>query len=170
MKVCKSTGYPVVPSQSWEHSYYCPALDEDLYDFEVIDAPVTLDYEGFKGRKIDPSKPVMVYKNLHNGKLSIRQGKHVVAHVDSILLTDVSFVVREAGRQRVISEGRKNVHAFVKGKVVATNTGDHDTTDRRVSYNPYKHGYFYEVDTQDEATLTSNETLLCNAEHGLFII
>lgn len=144
MKTCKRTDHPVVPEPP--------------------------QYKGFRGRSIDQSEPVMVYKNLHNGKLSIRQGKYVVAHVDNVLLTDVSFVVREAGRQRVIAEGRKNVHAFVKGMVVATNTGDHDTTDRKVSYNPYKHGYFYEVGTQDEATLTSIDTLLCDAEHGLFII
>lgn len=41
-----------------------------------------------------------------------------VAHADSLLMRDVDFAVQKAGRQRVIDEGRKNVHAFVRGTLV----------------------------------------------------
>lgn len=32
------------------------------------------------------------------------------------MLSDVKFVVRESGRQRVLREKRKNVHTFVEGE------------------------------------------------------
>lgn len=66
-------------------------------------------------------KHVEVYRNLHNGKLSVRdrKTKRVIAHVDYITLAGVGFRVSQAGRERVLRERRKNVHAFVSGKVVS---------------------------------------------------
>lgn len=77
----------------------------------------------YKNRTIDPDRPVRVYRNLHSrlgdGRhWSIRQGQHVVAHADSLHLVDVRFVVSEKGRQRVLSERRKNVHAFAEGRFI----------------------------------------------------
>lgn len=66
---------------------------------------------------------VEVYYNLHKKCLSVRSritgptyGK-VIAHLDRILLTDATFHVSEPGRQRVIREQRKNVHAVIRGEV-----------------------------------------------------
>jgi hypothetical protein len=88
-----------------------------------------------------------VYYNLHKHCLSV-QGKvngtwKVIAHVDEISLSDVKFKVSEAGRQRVIREKRKNVHAIVEGFL------NEKTLDcsHVVSYNPYKAGHFYERTT-----------------------
>lgn len=67
------------------------------------------------------TKPIDVYYNLHKKKLSLRsrsKNRRVIAHRDSILMTDCSFVVSEAGRQRVLRERRKNVHAVVRGEWV----------------------------------------------------
>ena len=66
---------------------------------------------------------VEIYRNLHNGKLSVRDRKtrHVIAHVDSITLAGVQMIVSQAGRERVLREKRKNVHAFLTGKVIAFN-------------------------------------------------
>ena len=66
-------------------------------------------------------KHVEVYRNLHNGKMSVRDCKtrRVIAHVDTITLAGVGFHVSRAGRERVLREGKKNVHAFVSGKVVS---------------------------------------------------
>jgi len=65
---------------------------------------------------------VFVYFNLHRKCWSVRalNGRYkgrVVAHCDRVLLTDVEFRVSEAGRQRVLREGRKNVHAGVVGSL-----------------------------------------------------
>ena len=77
----------------------------------------------YKGRTLDPTRPVRVYRNLHSRlgdgrRWSIRQGPHVVAHADNLHLVDVRFVVSKKGRQRVLEEGRKNVHAFAEGLLV----------------------------------------------------
>lgn len=89
---------------------------------------------------------VRVYRNLHKNCLSVqaRVGGHwkVIAHVDSITLLDVSFKVSQAGRDRVLREKRKNVHAFVVGTVA---TFPIALQGRKVSYNPYKADTFTET-------------------------
>lgn len=67
---------------------------------------------------------VFVYYNLHKKCWSIKalsgnQKGRVVAHADAVELKDCEFKVSEAGRQRVIREKRKNVHAGVAGTLVA---------------------------------------------------
>tara|TARA_B110000902_G_scaffold146614_1_gene169090 strand:- start:49 stop:507 length:459 start_codon:yes stop_codon:yes gene_type:complete len=63
---------------------------------------------------------VQVYRNLHNGLISIQDLSTglVLGHAYAIDLRWADFIVREAGRQQVIKEKRKNVHAFVRGEVV----------------------------------------------------
>jgi hypothetical protein len=97
------------------------------------------------------SKYVYVYRNLNASKKTgkpvysvMRQGK-VVKRVHRILLRDVTFVVRQAGRQKVLREKRKNVHAFVKGLITRSAMGiDRNGKDlpMRISYNPYVSGSF----------------------------
>lgn len=87
-----------------------------------------------------------VYFNLHRRCWSVKalEGEHkghVVEHATHLTLTDCRFKVSEAGRQRVISEQRKNVHAGIVGNVVDLQTaGDGVAVD--VTYNPYKAGTF----------------------------
>jgi hypothetical protein len=66
---------------------------------------------------------VEVYYNLHRKCLSVRSrvtgptyGK-VIGHLPAIVLHNVTFHVSEPGRQRVLREKRKNVHAVVRGEV-----------------------------------------------------
>ena len=63
-----------------------------------------------------------IYRNLHKGCMSIRSREkgyygRVVAHAESMLMHNCSFVVRKKGQQKVIATKRKNVHAFVRGVV-----------------------------------------------------
>lgn len=64
------------------------------------------------------------YLNLHKiGFLSVRAAEgpdkgRVVGHVSAIELEGCTFRVSEAGRQRVIRERAKNVHATVRGRIV----------------------------------------------------
>ena len=64
-----------------------------------------------------------IYRNLHKGKWSIRSldrddtyGR-VIGHASILLMLDCSFTVSEAGRQRVLREKQKNVHAGVRGMI-----------------------------------------------------
>ena len=133
-----------------------------------------MEYKAYKGREIDLTKPVKVYKNLHNGMFSVQQDGKVVAHVDTIDLKDVTFKVSEAGRQRVLAERKKNVHAFVVGLVVDVNaftTVDIQRRGVRVSYNPYKSGKFLTTDPLGRvAKVYYDEQLHCSSSLGLFII
>ncbi|MDT0160444.1 hypothetical protein [Bacillus sp. AG4(2022)] len=76
---------------------------------------------------------------MNKGKLfSIKDKKSglVVAHGDSFKVTDVTCKVREGGRQRVIKDKRKNVHAFL----IATYAGEcnFDTGEMtELYYDPY---------------------------------
>lgn len=100
-----------------------------------------MNYQSFKGRSIDFTQQVEIYKNLHNGLFSVRQNGLVVAHVESFSLSDVTFKVSESGRQKVLRERKKYVHAFVVGKLSEINCTDNDiitsNPHTRVRYNPY---------------------------------
>ena len=93
---------------------------------------------------------VEVYWNLHKDLYSVRaltgpnKGR-VVAHVEAIDLYDVTFAVQLAGRNRVLAERRKNVHAFVRGIVTA---GLPDARYQVVTYNPYKYETFVDASTE----------------------
>jgi hypothetical protein len=52
------------------------------------------------------------------------------------------FIVNEAGRQRVIKEKRKNVHAFVVGYLFGGCLGHEASGGVPVSYNPTKWARF----------------------------
>jgi hypothetical protein len=101
---------------------------------------------------------VEVYYNLHRKCLSVRalegenKGK-VFSHPAAVSLHDVKFVVQPAGRDRVRLEGRKNVHAFVRGTLnlvygtLHANVRPHGVT-REITYNPYKFDSFVERTTE----------------------
>ena len=67
-------------------------------------------------------KRVRVYRNLNNGMLSVKDhdpdsptyGK-VIAYSNRVLIISADFKVSRAGHNRVLREGRKNVHAYVEG-------------------------------------------------------
>lgn len=83
---------------------------------------------------------VYVYRNLVTGGYSVRQKGIVIAHVNSITLTDVRFLVGQAGNAKVRREKSKNVHAGVSGIW----TGDVSLLGQtsKVTYDPYKYTSF----------------------------
>ena len=91
---------------------------------------------------------VFVYRNLHKNCFSVKCVKTglVIAHVDEIVLENVTFKVSQAGRQRVLREKRKNVHAGVQGTWVKNETAV--SLKHSVTYNPYKYDSFVEKATE----------------------
>ena len=93
-----------------------------------------------------------VYYNLHKHTWSLRNHKTKLVddHSDYVTLIDCEFKVSQAGRSRVLTEKRKNVHAGILGTVSFTSkvTADYDAdaiTDfdfTEVTYNPYKYDSF----------------------------
>jgi hypothetical protein len=92
-----------------------------------------------------------VYFNLHKHRLSLRdeQTKKVIGHCEAAWFKDAEFKVSEAGRQRVIREKRKNVHAVVRGTLLQAGTIHNFPLKDYifVSYNPYKFNSFIEYTT-----------------------
>jgi hypothetical protein len=116
-----------------------------------------------------------VYFNLHRKVWSIKalEGPNkgrVIAHSSMIEMSDCTFKVSEAGRQRVIRDKRKNVHAGIVG-IVRTIGEDMDPLSRNamrreahwmrrgghpvyspVTYNPYKYSTFVRRSTEQPVT------------------
>jgi len=108
---------------------------------------------------------VFVYFNLHHRCWSIRAASvpergRVIAHADQVSLSNVTPSVSERGRQRVIAEGRKSVHAGLTGDLTCF-TGTRTEAGRRagvwalpegskvddrgmtpITYNPFKFAHF----------------------------
>ena len=108
---------------------------------------------------------VEVYFNLHKYIWSVRSAKtgRVILHTDKVHIRNPEFVVRQAGRERVLREGKKNVHAFVRGEATYFDDFDPDhhpnyldyTLDDFdyenrpmldiIGYNPYKYVGFVKM-------------------------
>ena len=97
---------------------------------------------------------VEVYWNVRTCLWSVRalsgpnKGR-VIAHLSEINLRDCTFAVQPAGRERVRREKRKNVHAFVRGTIVADVGMTFPCRSVEVSYNPYMDEQFREISTNE---------------------
>jgi len=94
---------------------------------------------------IDQKIKVDVYRNLHKKCWSIRQRGKVVAHKEYIVIRNAEFVVGKKGRERVLRERKKYVHAFVRGYIVdPSETLKYEILGgyKIVTYDPYKYDSF----------------------------
>jgi len=114
---------------------------------------------------------VFVYFNLHRKLFSIKalEGNmkgRVIAHRQQVLLNDATFKVSEAGRQRVIRERRKNVHAGVSGTWFDDDDVQHagnvfvNINGSAIMYNPYRYSTF--VHLYGEHPITSARLVALN--------
>lgn len=105
---------------------------------------------------------VFVYFNLHRKCWSVKalEGEdkgRVIAHEDFVILRDAVGKVSKAGRERVLREKRKNVHAGIVGEwigeipmfesdLATTPDGEVWLAPYDVTYNPYKYDTFVYAD------------------------
>lgn len=83
---------------------------------------------------------VYVYYNIRKRMFSVKalEGEHkgkVIRHDDEVVLEDVTFKVSEAGRQRVLRDEQKNVHAGAVGTMLDFEKPVNYNSE--VTYNPY---------------------------------
>lgn len=102
---------------------------------------------------------VYVYYNLHKKCWSIKalegaQKGRVIDHEEYVWLKNATPRVSEAGRQRVLKERRKNVHAGIVGEWCRGECHDSDLLTGEVTYNPYKYNSF--VFKEDERTFNGS--------------
>ncbi|MCJ8014181.1 hypothetical protein MUG84_20935 [Paenibacillus sp. KQZ6P-2] len=96
---------------------------------------------------------VAIYYNLHKRCLSVKDHRtgRIIAHEQSLLLENVLFKVSQKGRERVLREKRKNVHAFIIGdKILAIPTELELKQYRKAKYNPYLYENFVDIDSGQE--------------------
>lgn len=88
-----------------------------------------------------PGQKVRVHFNLHTRDWSIvamdgpDKGR-VIGHASEVTLSDCTFRVSEASRQKVIEKNCRSVHAWVFGLLAATERLPADATG--FTYNPYR--------------------------------
>ena len=115
---------------------------------------------------------VFVYFNLHRKCFSVKaleginKGR-VIKHAFFVALENVTFKVSEAGRQRVLKEQRKNVHAGVVGTLV--NSLD-VVGSERVTYNPYKGNTFVLCGTGDPVLASTSAALVVHDKKGFIYV
>lgn len=131
---------------------------------------------------------VHVYRNLrHQDQLAwsvvANEGPtrgRVLEVVSAVLVKDATFVVREGGRQRVLREQSKNVHAFIRGQMVRSAPLGCESKLAspgamlprrkglvRVSYDPYLYEHFYVVGSGEPIASAS---LVAATADGVFVV
>jgi hypothetical protein len=118
--------------------------------------------------KIDESRKVFIYKNLHKDCWSVKQDGLVKMHATDLSLFDCSFRVNQRGRQQVLEERRKNVHAGISGYIDL----DWDEEDisregqktKLATYNPYKYKSFVRVEDDTKPVFWASTARLSTAK------
>jgi len=104
---------------------------------------------------------IRVYRNLRRNCLSVlhrtERGWRLWKHVDIINLENVRFTVSLAGRERVLRERRKNVHAFVEGDLSTAEVPG--SNPRLVNYDPYIFDFFFDKDTKQPVREASHASV-----------
>jgi len=113
---------------------------------------------------------VFVYRNLTKKCWSVKalsgpnKGR-VIGHLDSLVLQDCEFRISEAGRQRVLREGKKYVHAGVVGTLLAGTEKDIGyKSEAFIAYNPRKYDSFVQK-TFDVPNFTVKYSPIREAEY-----
>jgi len=121
-------------------------------------------------RNWDLTRGYKIYFNLHKKCYSVqawdadKKGWRLYQHAHAVHVKDAKMQVNEKGRQRVIKEKRKNVHAFVVApfaEKISKKKGNGPNVRMRevCKYNPYKYDSFVNHKTEkpihklDEAVL-----------------
>tara|TARA_Y100001938_G_C8078582_1_gene427678 strand:- start:110 stop:565 length:456 start_codon:yes stop_codon:yes gene_type:complete len=112
---------------------------------------------------------VEIYLNLHKTRqegctvYSVRsmETRRVIKHLMGDFFIDkAQFIVSKAGRDRVLKEQRKNVHAFIRGELEEANPsrwfngtqGLMGIYDGIATYNPYLYDTFVDKETKQPIT------------------
>lgn len=82
-----------------------------------------------------------IYRNLHTKTFSVRYKGKVIAHPRLFTAYNVTFKVNQIGRQKVLNERRKNVHAFAVCDSWKEEVSRKKLM-KRVLYNPYNNSSF----------------------------
>jgi hypothetical protein len=108
-----------------------------------------------------------IYRNLRTGGFSVKHKGLVVCLAHSLYGLAVEFRVSEKGRQKVIKEKRKNVHAYAACEYFAIDSHQPPIDKlKKITYNPYVADYFTcdgkEINSAEEVTFYDGKCYLVN--------
>ncbi len=113
---------------------------------------------------------VFVYFNLHKKCWSVKslegvnKGK-VIAHCETIVLKNCELKVSESGRQRVLREKKKYVHAGDVGEIVSLDKKGKET-ETLITYNPYLYNCFINKQTNEPVYSTNKAYMVAKKGEG----
>jgi hypothetical protein len=114
---------------------------------------------------------VAVYWNLHKKLFSIQSRKKenygkVINYVNSVVINSLNFVVRKSGREKVLKENSKNVHAFVIGTLEWFSENKFRLkSDQKLVYDLYKYEGFVIADTKEQISKAWRVTMSTYNKH-----
>jgi hypothetical protein len=96
-------------------------------------------------------KKVDVYWNLKCDKYSLldRSTRRVCARKPQVRIQNAQLIVNPKGRDRVLREKRKNVHAFIRGEM-SEEWCEIPEDAIQIHYNPYRAPYWTKSDLKTE--------------------
>jgi len=111
-------------------------------------------------RNWDLGRGYKIYFNLHKRCYSVqawdtdKKGWRLYKHSNALHVKDVKMEVNENGRQRVIRDKRKNVHAFLRtpfADCISKKSGNGPGRKLKnvCKYNPYKYSSFVNATAED---------------------
>lgn len=107
---------------------------------------------------------VEIYRNLHFPEViySIRDCKtrRVIGYTQNLVLENAEFIVSQTGRDRVLREKRKNVHAVIRGTPIPSGGTSH--SGRLITYNPYLSNQFYLKNKPECKVLRARRVIITN--------
>lgn len=116
---------------------------------------------------MNDSVRVFVYFNVRRKDFSVKalsgpQRGRVIARADVVEIMDATFVVSEAGRQKVLTTGQKNIHAGVRGRLgyFGPEALALSSQAMRVTYNPKR----------DTGFISSESRLLISARAARVVL
>ncbi|WP_239631644.1 hypothetical protein [Paenibacillus sp. H1-7] len=117
---------------------------------------------------LEPGQIVRIAYHAVKRCFSIRDAKtrRVIGYTDRIVLRNVSFVVSQAGRERVLREREKNVHAYVIGLFepkLQQLSRERDGCEAEAYYNPYYTLSFVNKSTKEP--LSCADLAICEERH-----
>jgi hypothetical protein len=117
---------------------------------------------------------VMVYYNLNKHTFSVTHNSKVIMYADYVKLKDVEFRVRQGGKEKVRSEKRKNVHAFVIGELLEyfeypSKNIPTPFSNKVITYDPYKYDSFV-FKNNEEPVFHAKEIEMINTKDKIFLL
>lgn len=102
--------------------------------------------------------------------------RKVIQHAEYIELSDIELKVSQAGRQRVLKERRKNVHAGLQGEhlfsctcpIMESNWEKYGA--KPVTYNPYKYDSFVFCDTLQSVSFANKAWMKASPKPEVYVL